>query len=147
MSHLCKLKTEWKRLEHIKAMCETLGYTLNTGGHVRTYYSQKGELCDYTIEFNDPKISKTYNAGLKKNSKGYYDLLMDNSIHGSIITDTSVQKDGKVRTGGKTTDIRKGMQLEYTTNVIRSVAKRKGFRFQKQKNKTAAGYTKIKLTV
>ena len=143
MSHLCKLKTEWKHLEHIRAMCETLGYTLQAGGHVRSYYGQ-GEACDYTIEFNNQSISSKYNAGLKKNTKGYYDLLMDNSIQGEVIRDTA-EIDGKVRTGGKTTGLRRGMQLEYSKNVIKAVARKKGFRYQEQSAKTPQGYTRIKL--
>ena len=148
MSHLCKMKTQWKDIRCVKDACETLGYTLNEGGKVRFYYGEADAKVDYTIEFNDASISEKYNAGLQKNEQGFYEFLVDNSIHGRIITDTkSVDARGRPKTGGRTNELIKDLQREYSTNVVRKIARKKGFRMKVASQKTAAGYTRIKLTV
>jgi hypothetical protein len=138
------MKTQWKDISCVKAACDELGYKLKDGGVVRYYYGQ-GEVCDYTIEFGRSDIAAKYNAGLKKNSKGYYDFIIDNSIHGAIITDTRANSDGKVRTGGKTTDLVNDLQTHYSINVVKKIAKKNGYRMRVDKEKTSQGYTKIKL--
>lgn len=145
MSHLCKMKTQWKDIHSVEKACEILGYTLVKGGNVRSYYGQ-GQSCDYTIEFNRKDIATKYNAGLVKNKKGHYDFLVDNSISGAVITDTSIQADGKVKTGGKTTDLIKDLQREYSTDVVRKIAKKKNFRMKVGSTLTPNGYRRIKLS-
>jgi len=135
-------------MSHIQAMCDKLGFVLHEGGKTKSYYQRDVQDMDYTIEFkSQPNISSTYNAGLKKNAEGHYDLFMDNSISGQIITDTTTLTDRNVvKTAGKTTGIRKAMQLEYSKSLVQSICKKRGFRYQELRSKTAKGYTKLKLT-
>lgn len=141
MSHLCKIQMQWKDIRAAKAAAETLGFSFIKGGNVR-YYRGPGPECDYTIEFNGARgIPAKYNAGLKRKGEAY-ELLIDNSIQGAVISDT--EKTGRL--GGKTKDLVRDFRVEYVKHLAKQHAVEKGYHYEyigKLKN----GRTRIRLTV
>jgi hypothetical protein len=116
---------KWRHLDCAKAAAESMGFKWVKGGNVRYFYGA-GPECDYTIEFDGKRgINKKYNAGLKKSGNAY-ELLIDNSIQGAVISDTSTTG----RLGGKTDQLVKDFRIEYGKKLVQKHARAKGYHYK-----------------
>lgn len=128
MSHLvackCVLRDDPELLERT---CQTLGWEFHYGGRVR-YYMGNGQECHYTIEFSDPRLSKTYNIGLTREGEGLR-LHIDNSIHGPVLYDGSL--------GGRTPELIHMFSQEYAVQNLKRTAYRQGMVITRECTDTA----------
>lgn len=125
MSHLCKVKMQWKHMDCAKTAAEALGFSWHKGGKVR-YYHGDGPECEYTIEFDGKRsINKKYNAGLRRQEEAY-EFLVDNSIQGAVVTDT--ERTGRL--GGKTDQLVKDFRIEYGKALTKKIAKKNNWHYK-----------------